>query len=135
MGFQTTFSIARCEKFSSGMTTLHSLCRDDFFEETLFPEQAVTSSYTFGLWLKNLDVFRLWEKKLQPFGEIFQVDLSKLHSGCPKEYSLEKLFESKECFFQHFGIWTNLFQVLAEVFHQVFGKFPFYVYRGLVLGE
>ena len=36
LGFQTTFPIARFEKFSSGMTTLHSLSRDDFFEETFF---------------------------------------------------------------------------------------------------
>ena len=109
LGFQTTFPIARFEKFSSGMKTLHFLSRDDFFEETFFPEQVVTYSYPFGLWLKNLDDFRLWEKKMQPFGEIFQVDLSKLHSSCPKEYSLEKFFESKEYFFEHFGLWKNFF--------------------------
>ena len=109
LGFQTTFPIARFEKFSSGMTTLHSLIRDDFLRKHFFLNKLLLI-----LTLSDSD-WRIWtildsgRKKMQPSGEIFQVDLSKLHSRCPKEYSLEKLFESKEYFFEHFGIWKNFF--------------------------
>ena len=63
------------EKLSSGMTTLHSACRDDFFEETFFSEQIVTFRSVFGPRVKRMWTFR---KSVSPVSW-------KLHFTCPEE--------------------------------------------------
>ena len=67
-------------KITSGLTTLHSTCPVNNFEEKNLPEKLVSKTVVFGLWGKSWD----------PSGKIIPTRLSRLYSMFPERSTSRK---------------------------------------------